>query len=99
MKRYIQGSDPTIRVPMREIALTDGTSHTVYDTSGPYTDPSVDVDVRTRPAAVTRTLDRGARRYRDTRRGRPRFFALQTRARSPRETRRERDADALRAAR
>jgi phosphomethylpyrimidine synthase len=46
MKRYIQGSDPTIRVPMREIALTDGTSHTVYDTSGPYTDPSVEVDVR-----------------------------------------------------
>ena len=46
MKRYIQGSDPTIRVPMREIALTDGTSHTVYDTSGPYTDPSVQVDVR-----------------------------------------------------
>ncbi len=46
MKRYIQGGDPTIRVPMREIALTDGTSHTVYDTSGPYTDPSVQVDVR-----------------------------------------------------
>ncbi|MFT6390151.1 MAG: phosphomethylpyrimidine synthase, partial [Cellvibrionaceae bacterium] len=30
---------------MREISLTDGTSITVYDTSGPYTDPSVDIDV------------------------------------------------------
>jgi phosphomethylpyrimidine synthase len=46
MKRYIQGSDPTIRVPVREIGLTDGSSHTVYDTSGPYTDPSVNLDVR-----------------------------------------------------
>jgi phosphomethylpyrimidine synthase len=46
MKRYIQGSDPSIRVPVREIALTDGTSHTVYDTSGPYTDPSRKLDVR-----------------------------------------------------
>jgi phosphomethylpyrimidine synthase len=46
MKRYIQGSDPSIRVPVREIALTDGTSHTVYDTSGPYTDPAVKLDVR-----------------------------------------------------
>ena len=44
MKRYIQGSDPTIRVPVREIALTDGTAHTVYDTSGPYTDPDVVLD-------------------------------------------------------
>jgi phosphomethylpyrimidine synthase len=44
MKRYIQGSDATIRVPVREIALTDGTSHSVYDTSGPYTDPDVVID-------------------------------------------------------
>lgn len=46
MKRYIQGSDPSIRVPVREIALTDGTSHTVYDTSGPYTDPNVTIDLK-----------------------------------------------------
>ncbi|HTV92353.1 MAG TPA: phosphomethylpyrimidine synthase ThiC [Verrucomicrobiae bacterium] len=46
MKRYIQGSNPSIRVPVREIGLTDGTTHTVYDTSGPYTDPSVNLDVR-----------------------------------------------------
>ena len=46
MKTYVQGSDPSIRVPAREIALSDGTAHTVYDTSGPYTDASYAVDVR-----------------------------------------------------
>ncbi len=30
-----------VRVPFREIALTDGTSFRVYDTSGPYTDPVI----------------------------------------------------------
>lgn len=30
---------------MREISLTDGTFVRVYDTSGPYTDPSCDIDV------------------------------------------------------
>ncbi len=39
MKVYVEGSDPSIRVPRRAIALTDGTIHTLYDTSGPYTDP------------------------------------------------------------
>jgi len=38
-KIYISGTQyPEIRVPMREISLTDGTSFTVYDTSGAYTD-------------------------------------------------------------
>jgi phosphomethylpyrimidine synthase len=46
VKRYAVGSDPSIRVPMREIALTDGTAHVVYDTSGPYTDPDAALDVR-----------------------------------------------------
>ena len=46
MKRYVRGSDPSIRVPVREIVLSDGTSHTVYDTSGPYTDPDAVLDVR-----------------------------------------------------
>lgn len=32
-------------VPMREIALTNGEAVTVYDTSGPYTDESVDLDI------------------------------------------------------
>ncbi len=36
---------PELRVPMRQIALTNGTEFRVYDTSGPYTDPAVVVDV------------------------------------------------------
>ncbi len=52
---YVTGSSPDIRVPMREIVQADtpslfGTEANpaiyVYDTSGPYTDPEVDVDVR-----------------------------------------------------
>src|SRR5690554_3072656 len=54
-KVYVQGSRPDIRVPMREISLTP--THTdegleqhapvlVYDTSRPYTDPSISIDVR-----------------------------------------------------
>ena len=47
-KVYVEGSRPDIRVPMREIALAPTVSGatreenpavTVYDTSGPYTDP------------------------------------------------------------
>jgi phosphomethylpyrimidine synthase len=46
MKTYVQGSQPSIRVPMREIALSDGTRHVVYDTSGPYSDAQASTDVR-----------------------------------------------------
>ncbi len=46
MKVYVQGSDESIAVPQREIALTDGTLHAVYDTSGPYTDPAFTADIR-----------------------------------------------------
>jgi phosphomethylpyrimidine synthase len=46
MKVYAAGSDPSIRVPMREIALTNGESHVVYDTSGPYTDADIAIDIR-----------------------------------------------------
>ena len=46
MKVYAPGSDPSIRVPMRAIALTNGESHVVYDTSGPYTDDDVAIDIR-----------------------------------------------------
>ena len=35
-----------VRVPFREIALTDGASFQVYDTSGPYTDADASIDVR-----------------------------------------------------
>jgi len=45
-KAYAVGSDPSIRVPLREIALTNGETHVLYDTSGPYTDPDVATDVR-----------------------------------------------------
>ncbi|NPU91480.1 MAG: phosphomethylpyrimidine synthase ThiC [Gammaproteobacteria bacterium] len=54
-KVYVQGSQPDIRVPMREISLHDTPTDMggeknppvfVYDTSGPYTDPSVVIDVR-----------------------------------------------------
>ncbi|HEV3092261.1 MAG TPA: phosphomethylpyrimidine synthase ThiC [Candidatus Cybelea sp.] len=46
MKVYVGGSDPSIRVPRRAVALTDGTMHTLYDTSGPYTDSQAEVDIR-----------------------------------------------------
>ena len=54
-KVYIQGSRPDIRVPMREIALTDTPATfgaesnapvLVYDTSGIYTDPDASIDLR-----------------------------------------------------
>ncbi len=53
-KIYVEGSRPDIRVPMREISQaitqTDNGAEenppiTVYDTSGPYTDPSVNIDL------------------------------------------------------
>ena len=55
-KIYVEGSRPDIRVPMREITQTATRLHnsdgealnppvTVYDTSGPYTDPSVPIDL------------------------------------------------------
>src|SRR5680860_910100 len=56
-KIYRTGSRPDVRVPMREIHQTPSHSpqdHTevqnpsviVYDTSGPYTDPALHIDVR-----------------------------------------------------
>ena len=54
-KVYVSGSRPDIRVPMREIAQADtpalfGAEANppifVYDTSGPYTDPGVKIDIR-----------------------------------------------------
>jgi phosphomethylpyrimidine synthase len=46
MKVYVGGSDPSIRVPRRAVTLTDGTVHTLYDTSGPYTDSESSLDIR-----------------------------------------------------
>src|SRR5499433_2696014 len=46
-KVYLTGSRADIRVPMREIALSGGNPPLrLYDTSGPYTDPSADLDLK-----------------------------------------------------
>jgi len=54
-KHYVVGSRPDIRVPMREIVQADTPASFgaeanppifVYDTSGPYTDPGVKIDIR-----------------------------------------------------
>ncbi len=45
-KVYVPGAQPGVQVPMREIALTNGETVTVYDTSGPYTDPAADINIR-----------------------------------------------------
>jgi phosphomethylpyrimidine synthase len=53
-KRYVPGSRPDIRVPMRQIRQSDTPASfgaernppvTVYDTSGPYTDPAASIDL------------------------------------------------------
>ncbi|MFE7635602.1 phosphomethylpyrimidine synthase ThiC [Kitasatospora sp. NPDC057518] len=45
-KAYREGSRPDLRVPYREVRLTNGGTVPLYDTSGPYTDPSYEPDVR-----------------------------------------------------
>ncbi len=54
-KIYVQGSRADIQVPMREIQLADTPTEfggeknpavRVYDTSGPYTDPKIKIDLR-----------------------------------------------------
>jgi phosphomethylpyrimidine synthase len=60
-KIHVPGSRPDLRVPMREISQSDTPVHSagggatraepnppicVYDTSGPYTDPTVSIDIR-----------------------------------------------------
>lgn len=55
-KIYVQGQLHDIQVAMREITLSDTSINgkiasknapiTVYDTSGPFTDPNIDIDVR-----------------------------------------------------
>ncbi|MDP2768840.1 MAG: phosphomethylpyrimidine synthase ThiC [Giesbergeria sp.] len=52
-KAYIAGAlHPDLRVPVRDIALTNGEHVSVYDTSGPYTDPQAVIDVRKGLASV-----------------------------------------------
>jgi phosphomethylpyrimidine synthase len=38
---YVESADRAIRVPMREITLTTGERHRLYDTSGPHGDPDL----------------------------------------------------------
>ncbi|WP_246361812.1 MULTISPECIES: phosphomethylpyrimidine synthase ThiC [Halomonadaceae] len=54
-KVYVEGSRPDIRVPFREITLSPTKTSSideenppllVYDTSGPYTDPDAQIDLR-----------------------------------------------------
>jgi phosphomethylpyrimidine synthase len=45
-KTYLLGGRPDLRVPMREVQLSTGDSVVLYDTSGPYTDPSLQTDIR-----------------------------------------------------
>lgn len=45
-KAYREGSRPDLRVPLREVQLTNGKTVPLYDTSGPYTDVSYEADVR-----------------------------------------------------
>ncbi|GAB3734610.1 phosphomethylpyrimidine synthase ThiC [Luteimonas pelagia] len=60
-KVHVDGAQPGVRVPMREIALTrtptlfggeDNPPLTVYDTSGPYTDPDARIDLAAGLAAL-----------------------------------------------
>ena len=54
-KVYLEGSRPDVRVPVREITQSETSasfgseanpSLVVYDTSGPYSDPDVTIDIR-----------------------------------------------------
>ncbi|URI10444.1 phosphomethylpyrimidine synthase ThiC [Aquincola tertiaricarbonis] len=45
-KAWITGSRPDLRVPVRDVALSNGEVVSLYDTSGPYTDPAAAIDVR-----------------------------------------------------
>jgi phosphomethylpyrimidine synthase len=70
-KIYVTGTQAGVRVPMREISLTPtkpmnggpvtpNEPVTVYDTSGPYTDPAIPIDVHAGLAPLRRpwVLDR-----------------------------------------
>lgn len=117
-KVHVDGAQPGVRVPMREISLTPTHSTngnggmpnqpiTVYDTSGPYTDPHVTIDVRAglQPAP---SLDRSPAGYGRTsagnvpvwtstgcrsKAGGPAVYAYPQTA--PRQSRPERQPDAL----
>ena len=60
-KIYVEGSRNDLRVPMREVSQADTPASFgleknppiwIYDTSGPYTDPAVKIDIRSGLAAL-----------------------------------------------
>ncbi|SFT95106.1 phosphomethylpyrimidine synthase ThiC [Halomonas saccharevitans] len=113
-KIYVEGSRPDIRVPFREISLsptrTSGEDEAnppllVYDTSGPYTDPEAEIDLRRGLAELRRdwieergdterldgpTSDYGRRRANDPMLANLRFDLTRT----PRRARRSKDGKA-----
>ncbi|WP_458526883.1 phosphomethylpyrimidine synthase ThiC [Onishia taeanensis] len=110
-KVYVKGSRPDLRVPFREIALSptatsDGVESNppllVYDTSGPYTDPDVTIDLRRGLAALreawiderddTEWLEGPTSAYGRRRANDPMLAPLRFELpRSPRRARRDRD--------
>ncbi len=120
-KIYQQGSRPDLQVGMREVTQTPTpSSHgaeenppiTVYDTSGPYTDPTAHIDLRAGLAALrepwilerndTVQLDGPSSEYGRARARDPKLAHLRfEHIRKPRRAKsgRERVADALRAQR
>jgi phosphomethylpyrimidine synthase len=62
-KVYIDGDIHPIKVAMREITLADTKCQThrknppitIYDTSGPFTDPNIEIDIR--KGLHSRTMD------------------------------------------
>ena len=44
-KVYLSGGRSDMRVPMREVRLSTGDGVVLYDTSGPYTDPTFEPDI------------------------------------------------------
>ena len=45
-KTWLQGTRHDLRAPVREVTLSNGEVVTLYDTSGPYTDPAAAIDVK-----------------------------------------------------
>ena len=73
---------PDLRVPLREIILSEGAGEPnlpVYDTSGPYTDPDVRIDIERGLPTVRRdwilarhrAIEEGGRPFSDFTRGAP----------------------------
>jgi phosphomethylpyrimidine synthase len=100
LKVYVEGARPDVRVPMREITQSDtplvgrdgvpaveaNPAIYVYDTSGPYTDPTMKIDIRDGLPALrarwiearddTERLDGPTSRYGRERLGDPQLAAM-----------------------